>query len=80
MKDKPADLITEMRQVGDHISKIESEAGLLSAKLEDGLLRLPNLPSEDVSIGRGSEDNIEVRSWGKPREFTFTSASPLGPC
>jgi len=72
MKDKPADLITEMRQVGDRISEIEAQAGLLSTKLEDMLLRLPNLPADDVPIGRGSEDNIDVRSWGKPREFKFT--------
>jgi len=72
MKDKPPDLIAEMRQVGDRITQIEAEAGLLSARLEDRLLRLPNLPSDDVPPGRGSEDNIEVRSWGQPREFAFT--------
>jgi len=72
MKDKPADLIAEMRQVGDRITQIEAEAGLLSARLEDRLLRLPNLPSDDVPAGTGSEGNIEVRSWGRPPEFTFT--------
>jgi len=72
MKDKPPDLIAEMRQVGDRITQIEAEAGLLSARLEDRLLRLPNLPSDDLPPGRGSEDNIEVRSWGQPREFAFT--------
>ena len=72
MKDKPAGLIAEMRQVGDRITQIEAESGLLSARLEDRLLRLPNLPSDDVPPGRGSEGNIEVRSWGRPREFTFT--------
>ena len=41
MKDKPAGLISEMRQVGDRITQIETEAGLISARLEDGLLRLP---------------------------------------
>ena len=72
MKDKPADLIAEMRKVGDRITEIEAEANLLSARLEDGLLRLPNLPSDDVPPGKGSEDNIELRSWGQPREFAFT--------
>lgn len=72
MKDKPAGLISEMRQVGDRITQIETEAGLLSARLEDGLLRLPNLPSAGVPPGHGAEDNVEVRSWGRPREFAFT--------
>jgi len=72
MKDKPAGLIAEMRQVGDRITQIEAESGLLSARLEDRLLRLPNLPAADVPAGKDSQDNIEVRSWGKPKEFSFT--------
>jgi len=71
MKDKPTDLISEMRQVGDRITQIETEAGLISARLEDGLLRLPNLPADDVPPGHSAEDNVEVRSWGRPRELAF---------
>ena len=71
MKDKPADLIAEMRQVGERISQIEAESGEITARLEDKLLRLPNLPAADVPVGKDSQDNIEVRSWGKPKEFTF---------
>ena len=72
MKDKPAGLISEMRQVGDRITQIETEAGLISARLEDGLLRLPNLPAADTPPGHGAEDNVEVRAWGQPRELAFT--------
>lgn len=74
MKDKPADLIAEMRQVGDRITQIEAEANQVTATLEDKLLRLPNLPAQDVPEGKDSEDNVEVRSWGKPKSFGF---SPL---
>ncbi|MCX6002256.1 MAG: serine--tRNA ligase [Chloroflexi bacterium] len=70
-KDKPADLIAEMRRVGDRISQIEAESGEITAGLEDKLLRLPNLPAADVPVGKDSQDNTEVRSWGKPKEFTF---------
>ncbi|MCX6004881.1 MAG: serine--tRNA ligase [Chloroflexi bacterium] len=72
MKEKPADLITEMRCVGDKIREIESEVDQIAAKLEDKLLRLPNLPAPDVPQGKDSSDNVEVRSWGKPLEFSFT--------
>ncbi|MCX6008184.1 MAG: serine--tRNA ligase [Chloroflexi bacterium] len=72
MKDKPADLIAEMRQVGDRITQIELEAGQITAKLEDKLLRLPNLPAADVPQGKDSADNVEVRYWGKPGKFPFT--------
>ncbi|RPJ62544.1 MAG: serine--tRNA ligase [Dehalococcoidia bacterium] len=72
MKDKPADLIAEMRQVGDRITQIEAESAQVTAKLEDKLLRLPNIPSPDVPLGAGAEDNKIAREWGKPREFKFT--------
>jgi seryl-tRNA synthetase len=72
MKEKPPGLIAVMRQVGDRITQIESESGLLSSRLEDKLLRLPNLPAADVPVGKDSQDNIQVRSWGKAKEFTFT--------
>jgi len=72
MKEKPADLIAVMRQVGERISQIEAESNEIAVRLEDKLLRLPNLPAADVPAGKDSQDNIEVRSWGKPKEFKFT--------
>ena len=72
MKDKPADLIADMRQVGERISQIEAESSEIAVRLEDKLLRLPNLPAEDVPDGKDAGCNIEVRSWGKPKEFKFT--------
>lgn len=72
MKEKPADLIAEMREVGDRITRIETEAAQITASLEDKLLRLPNLPSPDVPLGRSSEENIVVRKWGEKKQFQFT--------
>ena len=71
MKEKPSDLIAEMRRVGDRISKIEDEVNQITATLEDRLLRLPNIPAPDVPEGNDSTENVEVRSWGRLREFTF---------
>jgi seryl-tRNA synthetase len=73
MKEKPADLIAQMRQVGDRISQIEAESNQITAKLEDKLLRLPNIPDDSVPVGSDAEDNIEVRSWGKPKDFLFNA-------
>jgi len=71
MKEKPASLIAEMRQVGDRISKIELEADKVKAALDDKLLRLPNIPDASVPIGKDATANIEIRSWGTPRQFDF---------
>jgi seryl-tRNA synthetase len=72
MKGKPpAELIAEMRQVGDRIKQIETEANQIQASLEDKLLRLPNLPADEVPVGKDSADNVEVRASGERREFAF---------
>ncbi len=71
MKEKPANLIAEMRQVGDNISRIEAEAKELADKLEDRLLRLPNIPAPDVPEGKGAEENVIVRAWGEPKKLDF---------
>src|SRR4030065_2434196 len=45
MKDKPSELIAEMRQVGEQIDSLEAATAKMWAELEDYLLRLPNLPN-----------------------------------
>ncbi|MGT2333545.1 serine--tRNA ligase [Staphylococcus aureus] len=35
------------------------------------LCRIPNLISDDVPKGESDEDNVEVKKWGTPREFSF---------
>lgn len=71
MPEKPPELIADMRQIGQKIDALEAEIGQLAAQLEDHLLRLPNIPADDVPLGKDAEDNEVVRSWGKPREFSF---------
>lgn len=72
MIEKPPQLIADMRQLGEKIASLEAEIQRLEAELEDHLLRLPNIPADDVPIGKDSQDNVVVRSWGEPREFSFT--------
>ncbi|MBI2869055.1 MAG: serine--tRNA ligase [Chloroflexi bacterium] len=40
-------------------------------RLKDLLLQIPNIPHPSVPVGKGSEDNIVVRTWGEPRRFDF---------
>ena len=45
------------------------------------LAGIPNLPHESVPVGRSSDDNVEVRRWGQPRQFDFPPKAhwDLGP-
>jgi seryl-tRNA synthetase len=72
MADKPSQLIDDMRQLGEKITCLEAEIGRVESELEDFLLRLPNIPAADVPVGKDAQDNMVVRSWGKPADFSFT--------
>src|SRR5579885_1967203 len=72
MKEKPAELIAEMREVGDRIKQEEQRVNEIEAELNELLLYVPNLPDPTVPVGTDERDNVEVRRWGTPREFDFT--------
>ena len=64
-------IVAEMRAVGDKIGVLDNELKDVGEKLRDILLHIPNMPKEDVPIGKDDTENPEVRKWGIPREFTF---------
>ena len=61
-----------VREIGDQIAKHEEQVRALDKEFQDLLAGIPNLPHESVPLGRGAEDNVEVRRCGEPRKFDFT--------
>ncbi len=61
------DLLFQSRDLGEEISKLESELGELEAELQLNMLEIPNVTLEEVPAG-GEEANRQIRSWGTPRE------------
>ncbi|OOY12834.1 serine--tRNA ligase [Thioclava marina] len=54
------------------VAQMQSEASELDAKLRDLLMTVPNLPLADVPEGENEEQNVEIKRWGNPRNFSFT--------
>jgi len=71
MKEKPAGLLAEMKDVGEQIKSLDEEISRKEEELNDLLLRIPNLVHPSVPEGRDESDNVEVRSWGKAPKFAF---------
>jgi seryl-tRNA synthetase len=70
-KEKPPELIAEMRQLGEQISSLQQQTKEAKANLDSLLLELPNIPHSSVPLGEGPADNVVVRTWGKPGELSF---------
>ncbi len=61
----------ETRDIGDRIGALDRQVAEIEAARDQILLRLPNLPHELVALGRCSEDNPVIRTWGKQPDFDF---------
>ena len=70
-QDTPADIVQEMRAVGQQINALEQETKDLEERIHHILLELPNLPRPDVPPGLSEEENIVVRQWGEPTALNF---------
>jgi seryl-tRNA synthetase len=69
---KDADVrIAEMKQVAERIKSADERIAELDAKQREFLLTIPNLLHTSVPLGKGSEENVEVRRWGAPPKFAF---------
>ena len=65
------DLIDRMRIVSQQIKDFDNELREVDAKMQDSLLRIPNLPHQSVHVGESEADNKEIRRWGEQTQFGF---------
>jgi seryl-tRNA synthetase len=67
--------VLAMRAVGDEIKAMDEKLRLVEEQYQALTLRIPNLPHSSVPVGKSSEENVEVRRWGKPTELSFDPKS-----
>ncbi|QID32984.1 serine--tRNA ligase [Pampinifervens florentissimum] len=66
-----SELESEVKNLRESIEKYEVELFEVETKLREVMLSIPNLPHESVPVGEDESQNVEVRRWGKPRDFNF---------
>ena len=62
-------------QVGalkERIAELDQMRDKAESRMRDILSALPNLPDDGVPVGKEESENVELRQWGKPTEFSFT--------
>lgn len=64
-------VLSEMKTLGETIAEKDKELAVIVDKMNDFLLRLPNLPDPDLKAG-GKENNEPIYKFGKKPEFDFT--------
>ncbi|MET3634766.1 serine--tRNA ligase [Streptococcus porcorum] len=70
-KEDASQQIAAMQTLSADIKAIDTELATIDEQLNQIITILPNTPHDSVPVGADEEDNVEVRRWGTPREFTF---------
>jgi seryl-tRNA synthetase len=63
--------MAKLKELSTAVNAADEQITELDTKQRDFMLTVPNLLHASVPLGKGSEDNVEVRRWGAPPKFDF---------
>ena len=72
-------LLEEMKRLSEQAKEKEAERTSLEEEQQNRMLRLPNMPDDDVVAG-GKENNVEVRSYKDKPQFDFAIKNHVDLC
>lgn len=61
----------ELQRIAENIQRATDEASAVQNELHELLMSIPNIPHDSVPVGASEDDNVEVYTWGQPRQFDF---------
>ncbi|MDG6448675.1 serine--tRNA ligase [Glaesserella parasuis] len=64
-------LLAEVDSMGTELDSAKLELDKVQAEIRELLLNIPNLPADEVPVGKDDSENLEVSRWGTPRQFDF---------
>jgi len=63
---------TRGRAIKDELKKIETELATINHELTNLLSFVPNIPLDEVPVGKDVSSNKEIKKWGQIPQFDFT--------
>jgi seryl-tRNA synthetase len=69
--EQTAELEGKVKEIKEKIEGLEGQLSKVEEQLKSVMLSIPNIPHYSVPVGKDETENVEVRSWGVPRDFDF---------
>ena len=66
-----APVFAEMKALSDKVKELDEQVREVEGQIYDAMLRIPNIPNDEVPDGDTDEDNVEIRRFGEPTKFDF---------
>jgi seryl-tRNA synthetase len=63
--------ILEMKKLAENLKKTEEDLKMLKEKLDEMILKIPNLSSPQTPKGKDDTDNPVIKHFGQKKEFQF---------
>ncbi|MFO7898468.1 MAG: serine--tRNA ligase [Planctomycetota bacterium] len=64
-------LIEETREISEEIKQVEKVLSGVQERFDQAALTFPNIPRDDVPVGRDESDNVEIKHEGDRAQFDF---------
>ncbi|WP_044470728.1 serine--tRNA ligase [Mannheimia massilioguelmaensis] len=64
-------LLADVEHMGEELSNLKAQLDAVLNQLNEISLTIPNLPADEVPLGKDDSENKEISRWGTPRTFDF---------
>ncbi len=64
-------VFAEMKEISERIKEFDAQVREVEEELNRMMLTIPNIPDASVPDGDTDEDNVEIRKFGEPKNFSF---------
>jgi len=65
------DLMEQVNIIAETLKELENQLSIIQTSLNQFLLNIPNIPHDSVPKGVSEKDNLVVKEFGQPQNFTF---------
>lgn len=66
-----SEVFAQMKELSNEIKILDDKVKLIEEEIEAKLLFIPNTPHSSVPVGKDDSENVEIRRFGTPKEFSF---------
>ena len=66
-----SDLMVQVNIIAETLKELESQLVIIQTSLNQFLLNIPNIPHDSVPNGSSEKDNLIVKEFGRPQNFSF---------
>ncbi|HUA13612.1 MAG TPA: serine--tRNA ligase [Candidatus Sulfotelmatobacter sp.] len=71
------DQVKQGKEIKDKLLDLEHRLTSIELEMDDLLSKVPNMPRDDVPVGKSEADNVVTKTWGDKPQFDFKPKSHL---